>query len=278
MVSVRCISDHFLLSIPNKCTNSDDYGSVAFAIDTKDARDAFGAILEKNRFVDEVWGSFHTVSNWAYAIYNDRPLSIRRVKTKVGLPRGLEDQTHTKLVPLSEALLEREIVRLATILTPGGDDRFSLKSMIEDKRTRVLGDTSRERVPIAWQSRFYMRIVNMFWYYQRNETMAGEPTRQPFRMQRKGPVYAPKSAECPQSRIVLLKFKKMQTGSIMRESQGYYINLNYYFYLYFDEVDGMSVLGNAKHFLCFQIFFYSYFTHILTWLMVQRPHHPLLNE
>ena len=128
-------------------TISDNYGDVAFAIDTKDARDAFGAKhLEKNRFTDEVWGSFHTISNWAYAIYNDRPLPLRRHKTKVGLPRGLEDHKHTKLVPLSEALVEREIVRLATILTPGGDDRFSLKSMIEDRRTRVLGDTSRELV------------------------------------------------------------------------------------------------------------------------------------
>ena len=128
-------------------TISDNYGDVAFAIDTKDARDAFGAkLLEKNRLTDEVWGSFHTISNWAYAIYNDRPLPLRRSKTKVGLPRGLEDHKHTKLVPLSEALVEREIVRLATILTPGGDDRFSLKSMIEDRRTRVLGDTSRELV------------------------------------------------------------------------------------------------------------------------------------
>ena len=56
--------------------------------------------------MDEVWGSFHTVSNWAYAIYNDRPLSIRRVKTKVDCLVDWKIR-HTKLVPLSEALLEK---------------------------------------------------------------------------------------------------------------------------------------------------------------------------
>ena len=178
MVLVRCISRSlffffFFSNSKQLHTLSDDYGSVAFAIDTKDARDAFGArLLEKNRFVDEVWGSFLTVSNWAYAIYNDRPLSIRRVKTKVGLPRGLEDQTHTKLVPLSEALMEREIVRLATILTPGGDDRFSLESMIEDRRTRVLGDTSRERVRgvRAWSSLFSFNYSLYHSYIPQNFT------------------------------------------------------------------------------------------------------------
>ena len=141
---------------------------MAFAIDTKDARDAFGAsLLEKNPNIDEVWGSFHTISKWAYAIYNDRPNPLRRLRKEFELPHRLQAQKHTKLVPISEALMEREIVRLATILTPGGHDRWSLKSMIGDRRTRVLGDTSREQVPISSSNRLYMKIVNAFWYFQR---------------------------------------------------------------------------------------------------------------
>ena len=156
---------------------------MAFAIDSADIRQAFGgAYMEKNEGLDEVWGSFNTVTQWAYLIYNDCPNNLRRSRRRSRVvihggqsgdqpiqdPSPIEDQSlEPNIVPMSEALLEREIVRLAAILTPGHDDRWSLNSMLHDGRTLVRDDKSQEHVPMSLKTRAYMKIKNLFWYYQR---------------------------------------------------------------------------------------------------------------
>eukprot|EP00939_MAST-03C_sp_MAST-3C-sp1_P004542 g4542.t1 len=143
----------------------DNYGPVAFAVDDRFVDQLYSSnTIRKKQTIDEVWGAFGDVPEmgFAYVIFNDSPDLAPSSLNEIVPDRFLA-------VPLSEALVEREILRLAYFLTPadGEGSRWSAEVALKNGAARVLnGESDSERVPLSKKQKAYFSLRKFGWKVQ----------------------------------------------------------------------------------------------------------------